>query len=82
MTYVALRLLGTDKDLPEMVEIRGLIHKMGEPFSAHAFPLDLPGRLIIIPPNRRRSGQGPFLGQGLVVDLGSLRMGGCEPCTT
>lgn len=30
MIYVALRLLGTDKDLPEMIEIRALIHKMGQ----------------------------------------------------
>ncbi|KAH8090819.1 putative lanosterol synthase [Filobasidium floriforme] len=29
MVYVALRLLGTDKDLPEMIEIRALIHKIG-----------------------------------------------------
>jgi hypothetical protein len=30
MVYVALRLLGTDKDLPEMNEIRALIHKIGQ----------------------------------------------------
>jgi hypothetical protein len=30
MVYVALRLLGTDKDLPEMIEIRALIHKIGK----------------------------------------------------